>query len=29
LNNETILTLVYDKTFYPEMKNFEINIGTE
>lgn len=23
LNNEKILTLIYDKTFYPEIKNME------
>jgi hypothetical protein len=23
LNNEKILTLIYDKTFYPEIKNLE------
>ena len=26
LNNEKILTLVYDKTFYPDMKNIDYNV---
>lgn len=25
LNNERILTLIYDKTFYPDLKNIEQN----
>jgi hypothetical protein len=29
LNNEKILTLVYDKTFYPDVRNVDINISAE
>ncbi len=29
LSNEKILTLVYDKTFYPDMKHGDLNISGE
>lgn len=29
LNNEKILTLIYDKTFYPESKNIDANFPNE
>ena len=29
LNNEKILTLVYDKTFYPDTKNIDANMSND
>ena len=29
LNNEKILTLVYDKTFYAEMRNIDVNVAID
>jgi len=29
LNNEKVLTLIYDKTFYPDSKNLDVNILDE
>lgn len=29
LNNEKILTLIYDKTFYSDVKNIDINFNND
>ncbi len=29
LNNEKIITLIYDKTFYPDTRNIDANISED